>query len=160
MKLERELDQREMPYRKIQHRLTFTSEALAREAKVSGFEVAKPVIVRGKRGFAMCVLAAPDRLDLDRAAELLDEDNLRLATEDELKTLFPDCEVGAEPPIGSLYGLPTVVDRRLLKDERLLMQAGTHREAVRMRLDDWEQLSHPIVGCITTSDAAVPSSPF
>ncbi len=151
MRLEMILDQREIPYKKLWHRQAFTAQEMAAEQHVPGYEVAKPVVVCGKRGFAMCVLAAPDRLDLNEAARVLGEEKLRLATEEEMKSLFPDCELGAEPPVGKLYGLRTVMDERLRDDERIFLQAGTHTTALRMRRTDWEQLCEPVVGNITRS---------
>ena len=151
MKLEAVLDQREIPYKKLWHRQAFTAQELAAEEHVSGHEVAKPVIVKGQRSFAMCVLAASNHVDLFRVAKVLNEDSVRLATEDEMQTLFPDCEVGAEPPVGALFGLKTVMDVGLKNKERLFIQSGTHTEAVRMRRDDWEQISRPIIGAIAMS---------
>lgn len=148
MKLEAVLNQREIPFKKLWHRQSYTAQDMAREEHVSGHEVAKPVIVKGQKGFAMCVLAACDHVDLLRVARILDEESVRLATEDEMKTLFPDCEVGAEPPIGSLFGLKSVMDIGLHCRERLFIQAGNHREALRLRRDDWEMVARPIVGAI------------
>ncbi|RIK65179.1 MAG: hypothetical protein DCC65_12675 [Planctomycetota bacterium] len=148
MKLEKVLDDQEIPYKKLWHRPTYTSQDLAAAEHVSGYEVAKPVVVRGARGFAMCVVAAPDQVDLNKVARLLGEESVRLATEDEMKSLFPDCELGAEPPVGNLFGIRTIMDHRLRYDERLFMQIGSHTEAVRMRRDDWEQITQPIVGAI------------
>jgi len=110
--------------------------------------VAKPVVVKGPSGFAMCVLPAPKQLDLKRAAEVLGEPELRLATEAEMSELFPDCEVGAEPPVGALFGLKTVMDQRLKEDEFLVMQAGSHTEAIKLRRADWERLCDPLVAPI------------
>jgi Ala-tRNA(Pro) deacylase len=70
---------------------------------------------------------------------------VRLATEDELKGLFPDCEVGAMPPFGILYGLPVYVDRSLTEDEQIIFEAGTHSEAIRMRYWDFAALVFPVV---------------
>jgi Ala-tRNA(Pro) deacylase len=62
--------------------------------------------------------------------------------------LFPDCELGAEPPIGTLFGLPTFADEKLLDDEFLVMQAGTHRDSIRMRREDWERVCRPSIAPI------------
>jgi Ala-tRNA(Pro) deacylase len=70
---------------------------------------------------------------------------VRLATEEELAQLFPDCEVGAMPPLGTLYGLPVYVDRSLIRDEEILFEAGTHSEAIRMRYWDFAALVFPTV---------------
>ncbi len=150
MKLETTLKQRGIPYHMTRHRATYTAQDMAAEEHVSGYNVAKPVVVKGDAGFAMCVIAACDRLDLTRAANALHESQVRLATEDEMDRLFPDCELGAEPPVGKLFDMKTVMDSGLLEDERLVMQAGSHTEAVEIRRKDWESLCEPIVASVAT----------
>jgi Ala-tRNA(Pro) deacylase len=59
--------------------------------------------------------------------------------------VFPDCETGAMPPFGNLYGLPVYVDRHLARERELVFQAGNHREAVRVEYSDFERLVHPTV---------------
>jgi Ala-tRNA(Pro) deacylase len=71
--------------------------------------------------------------------------HVRLATEEELRRLFPDCEVGAMPPLGTLYGLPVYVDRSLTDDEQIVFEAGTHSDAIRMRYWDFAALVFPVV---------------
>ena len=70
---------------------------------------------------------------------------VRLATEDELATLFPDCEVGTMPPFGNLYGLPVYVDELLAKDENIYFDAGTHEGAIKLRYQDFADVVHPQV---------------
>ena len=118
---------------------------------VSGYQVAKPVVVKCAAGFTMCAVAAPKQVDLKRVAAVLQEKDVRLADEAEMAALFPDCEVGAEPPVGALFGLKTVMDDRLKDDEFVVMQAGTHREAVKIRREDWERLCQPVVAPIAAS---------
>ena len=94
------------------------------------------------------MLSAPKHLDLQRVAGLLGESEVRLATEAEMAELFEDCDLGAEPPIGSLFGMKTIMDEALLDDEFLVMQAGTHTESIQMRRADWERLCDPDVAPI------------
>lgn len=148
MDFESYLQEHGVGYEKHTHSVTYTAQGLANAEHVSGYMVAKPVVVRGTAGFTMCALAAPERLDLDRVAEVLREPEVRLATEAEMAALFPDCELGAEPPVGLLYGLNTIMDSRLMDDDYLVMQAGRHTEAVRMRRDDYERLCSPVVAHI------------
>jgi Ala-tRNA(Pro) deacylase len=150
MKVDTFLQQHGVGYEKHKHTVTYTSQQLAQAEHVPGYVVAKPVIVKGAARFAMCVVPAPKHLDLRRAAEALHEPEVRLATEPELAQLFPDCELGAEPPIGPLFGLPMVMDQRLKDDEYLVMQAGTHTEAIRMRRVDWERVCQPQVAALTS----------
>ena len=149
MKLEAFLQQQGVGYEKHTHPTTYTAQALAHAEHVSGYLVAKPVIVKGSAGFVMCVLPAPKQLDLQRVAEVLREPDLRLATEAEMAELFPDCELGAEPPIGTMFDMKTIMDSCLQKDESLVMQAGTHTEAIKIPRADWESLCNPVAAPIT-----------
>jgi len=148
MSVEDFLRQQGVAYEKHQHPTTYTAQGLAHAEHVSGYMVAKPVVVKGSRGFVMCVLPAPQHLDLKRLAEVLGDSQLRLATEAEMSDLFPDCELGAQPPIGALYSMQTVADQRLAQAEYLVMQAGKHTEAVRLRRADWEKLCQPLLAAI------------
>jgi Ala-tRNA(Pro) deacylase len=103
------------------------------------------VVVKGDLGFAMCVVPACKRLDLTLVAEVLQSVDVRLATELEMTRLFPECELGAEPPIGALFGLKTIVDSRLHEQDYVIMQAGSHTSALEIRRSDWERLCNPIV---------------
>ncbi|MHC4696682.1 MAG: aminoacyl-tRNA deacylase [Planctomycetota bacterium] len=149
MKLESLLKERGIDYMKHTHVTTYTAQGLAHEEHVSGYMVAKPVVVKGAADFAMCVLPAPAHLDLKRVAEVMGESEVRLATEAEMAELFQDCELGAEPPVGSLFGMRTFVDARLKEDEFLIMQAGTHTESIELRREDWEKLCDPVAAAIT-----------
>jgi len=68
-----------------------------------------------------------------------------LATEMEFSSLFPDCELGAMPPLGELYDLPVYVDESLEGDKEIIFNAGTHRDAIRMNYDDFVSLARPVV---------------
>jgi Ala-tRNA(Pro) deacylase len=150
MNFESFLQQRAVPFERHTHAVTYTAQALANAEHVTGYMVAKPVVVRTNAGFAMCAVAAPRHVDLKRVGAVLHDPQVRLASEPELAKLFPDCELGAEPPIGALYGLPTVMDAQLRTDEYLVMQAGTHREAVKLRREDFERVCEPMVAPIVT----------
>ena len=148
MKLEQVLQERGIGYEKHKHKLTYTAQRLAAEEHVSGYDVAKPVVVKSGDEFTMCVLSACLRLDLKRVADLLKAPEVRLATEAEMGELFGDCDLGAEPPVGSLFGMKTIADERLCEHDYLTMQVGSHTEAVKLRRQDWEKLAEPIVAPI------------
>lgn len=148
MRLETMLRQQGIAYEKHNHSPTFTSQGLAQAEHVSGYEVAKPVVVKTTAGFTLCALPAPLHLDLDRVAELLHDKSVRLATENEMRDLFDDCELGAEPPIGELFGMQTIMDESLRDDEYIVMQAGTHTESIKLRREDWERICNPTVAPI------------
>ena len=148
MRLESLLEEQRIDFEKHTHTPTYTAQRLADAEHISGYLVAKPVVVKGAAGYTMCVLAAPKRVDLKRVADVLGEPSVRLASESEMTSLFPDCEIGAEPPVGALFGMKTIMDVQLKQDEYLVMQAGTHTDAVKLRRADWERLCAPVVAAI------------
>ena len=148
MTVETFLQSKHISFQKHSHTQTFTAQALATAEHVPGHMVAKPVIVKGDAGYAMCVVAAPRQVDLKRVGDILHEPHLRLATEPEMRNLFPDCELGAEPPIGSMFGMKTLMDSQLKQDAFLVMQAGTHTESIKLRRPDWERVCNPRVAAI------------
>ena len=148
MTLEQILEQRGIGFEKRLHQATYTSQALAAEEHVSGYDVAKPVVVKGSEGFTMCVLPACAHVDLSRVAQVLHEKSVRLATEAEMAELFTDCELGAEPPVGTLFGMKTIMDETLRDDEFVTMQSGRHTESIKVRRADWEKVCEPTVARI------------
>lgn len=151
MKLEALLEEEHVGFEKHTHPPTYTAQRLADVEHVSGYMVAKPVVVRGRTGFAICVLPAPKQLDVERVCDILGDPDVRLATESEMAELFPDCELGAEPPFGSMFGMRTIMDTSLQEGDYILMQAGTHTEAIKIKRADWERLCNPIIGRISRS---------
>lgn len=151
MRIEEFLQERGIAFEKHRHATAYTAQGLAHAEHVSGYMVAKPVIVKGKAGFAMCVLPAPKHVDLNRVAEVLHEDRVRLATEAEMKELFLECELGAEPPIGSFFEMKTIMDSELEEDAYVIMQGGSHTESLRIRRTDWQRLCDPIVAPIASA---------
>lgn len=144
------LSEHGVPFVKHQHRPAYTAQEVAAEEHVSGKRLAKPVLVAADDSFAMCVLPAHCKLDMDKAAAALGVTQIRLADEAELAKVFPDVEVGAEPPFGSLYDLPTLVDEHLASQDEIVFQAGSHACSIRMSYQDYASLVRP-----QTNDLAV-----
>jgi Ala-tRNA(Pro) deacylase len=95
----------------LPHREAYTAQGVAAAAHVSGWMLAKVLVVRAPgEGPLMVVLPASCRLDLAALAHVLGKPSVSLVAESEMKELFPDCEIGAMPPFGQLYGLPVWVD--------------------------------------------------
>ena len=92
------------------------------------------------------VVPASSKINLDRLLELASGRDVRVADEDELQRLFPACEVGAMPPFGPLYGQTVYVDAMLALEPEIVFNAGTHREAIAMRWNDFVKMVNPIVG--------------
>jgi len=127
------------------HPEAYTAQEVAASEHVPGQMFVKVVMVKAGDSLAMMCLPAPLDIDFDAAAEALNSDTARLATEEEFASLFPDCEVGAMPPFGNLYDVPVFIDASLEEDERIVFNACNHCETVEMLLDDYERLVHPTV---------------
>jgi Ala-tRNA(Pro) deacylase len=137
------LEKEGVDYESSRHAEAYTAQEVAASAHVPGRELAKTVIGRKSDGsYVMIVVPAPFNVDFRRVSEEL-EDEVELAKEEEFRNLFPDCEAGAMPPFGNLYGLPVYADRRLKEDEKLTFNAGTHRDAMTIRYRDFERLARP-----------------
>ena len=92
----------------------------------------------------MAALPADHQIDLEKFAKVIGKAAV-LARETEFKPLFPDCAVGAMPPFGNLYGLPTYVDKRLGEEDYIVFEAGTHTDAIKMNYRDYEKIVKPRV---------------
>lgn len=149
-------------FRVSEHKPAYTAEQLATTEHISPREVAKPVVVRADAKFYICVLPADRRIDLYAVQKHLGVQNLRLASEHEMESLFEDSELGAEPPFGNLYNLPTLVDKKLTKDKQIVFQAGTHEQAIRMKLKDYIKLTNPDIFSFSYPEALreIESMPF
>src|SRR4029434_693114 len=111
---------------------------------ISGKELAKTVVLWTGEEMILAVLPAPNHVGLDKLAAELGR-SVRLDTEQAVSSLSPDCELGAMPPLGSLYNLPVYVDESLAADQSIVFNAGTHRDAIRIRYDDFVRLAKPKV---------------
>jgi Ala-tRNA(Pro) deacylase len=139
------LDKSGVKYEVLEHRPVFSAQRLAQIEHEPGRFVAKPVIVKADGRFLMCVLPADAKIDLGALKGQLDAKSVELADEEDFAGLFPDCEVGAEPPFGHLFDLETVMDKALEKDDHILFRAGSHTKAVRLNMADYRKLAHPRV---------------
>ncbi|QSQ20196.1 YbaK/EbsC family protein [Pyxidicoccus parkwayensis] len=127
------------------HAHAVTAQELAQALHVSGWRVAKSVIVLADRQPWIVVVPAAGTVDLQQVRDIIGARSVRLATEAEFSRFFPDCELGAEPPFGELYGLPVAVDESLSLTDHLLFRAGSHEEALEMRFQDFATLEWPLV---------------
>jgi Ala-tRNA(Pro) deacylase len=93
----------------------------------------------------MLALPAPYQVNLEMAAAALGVDEARLAEEEEFKDTFADCEVGAMPPFGNLYGVPVYVERTLAEDETIVFRSGSHTQTMSISYSDFERLVEPTV---------------
>lgn len=129
----------------IIHPNVYTAQGVAAATHTPGREFAKTVILNIDGAYAMAVLPAGDVVDLSLIEKDLGAARARMADEGEFAALFPDCEVGAMPPFGPLYNLPVYVDESIRNDDWIVFNAGTHREAIRMVLQEFMTLVDPKV---------------
>lgn len=139
------LDEHGIKYAIIKHSRAYTAQQVAASAHISGYEVAKTVIVRLDGDLAMMVVPASYQLDLDHVRQVTGATGVELASEEEFEDLFPGCELGAMPPFGNLYDMEVYVAERLTEDERIAFNAGTHTELLQMDYADFERLVQPAV---------------
>ena len=126
-----------------QHAPVFSAQKMAAVEHEPGKYVAKPVIIKADKRYIMCVVPACRKVDLVKLKKHLDAQWVDLAAEAEIAKLFPDCELGAEPPFGNLYEMPTLMDTALEKDDHILFQAGNHDQSIRMSMSDYCKLAEP-----------------
>jgi len=138
------LDENQIPYSVMTHTRAYTAQGAAATMQISGKELAKSVVLWTGEEMILAVLPAPSHVRLDKLAAEVGR-SVRLATEQEFSSLFPDCELGAMPPFGSLYNLLVYDDESLAADEAIVFNAGTLRDAIRMRYDDFVRLAKPRV---------------
>jgi Ala-tRNA(Pro) deacylase len=144
-RLESYLREDQVPFETHHHPTAFTAQEVAASEHTPGKMVVKVVMILADGELAMLAMPAPYQADLDRVAEVLGATEVRLAYEEEFAPAFPDCEVGAMPPFGNLYGLPVYVDEVLAEDETIVVQAGTHTDTIRLKYADFERLVRPTV---------------
>lgn len=144
-RLKRYLNENHAAFEHHIHRTAYTAQQVAAEEHVPGRTVAKTVVLVVNDGFILAVLPAPLRVDVQGMRDALGKSSLRLATETEFAALFPDSETGAMAPFGNLYGLPVYADSSLAGSQEIVFNAGTHRDTIRMRYEDFARLVQPQV---------------
>lgn len=139
------LDSHKVSYSTLEHAEAFSANQVSEASHIPRKEVAKTVMVKVDGDLAMAILPASRDVDLDLLEIALDADRVRLAGEAEFRKRFPDCETGAMPPFGNLYGMEVYVDEALTRDVEIAFEAGTHHELIRMAYTEFERLVKPTV---------------
>ena len=144
-KLREFLDSNHIKFVVISHSQAFRAQEVAASAHIPGKELAKTVIAKIDGKMTMVVLPASYKIDFGLLKEVTGAANVELASEDNFKDLFPECEVGAMPPFGNLFGMEVLAAESLAEDEEIAFNAGTHKELVKMAYKDFEKLVRPKV---------------
>jgi len=125
-----------IPFAPIAHPQAYTSIDEARALGIEASEVLKTVAVRAAGGYALMAIPATCRLDMHLVQAAVGDRHVRLATEEELLRDFPDFELGALPPLGSLLGAPLFVDQDVPQHETVVFAAGSQTESVQLKTAD------------------------
>ena len=144
-KLKKFLDDNRIKYVSIKHSLAYTAQEIAASTHISGRNMAKTVIVKLDGKMAMAVLPAPFRVDTELLKKETGAKRVELASEQEFSSHFPECDAGAMPPFGNLYGMDVYVDKKLSEDDEIAFNAGSHTELIKMAYKDFERLVKPKV---------------
>jgi Ala-tRNA(Pro) deacylase len=151
-KLKAMLDDAKISYEVYTHSLAYTAQEIAAKQHVSSRELAKVVVLEVDDTLVMGVIPGNLKVHVNTARANLGASTLRLATEDEFTSRFPECEIGAMPPFGNLFGLKVVVDPALEKDESIYFNAGNHVQTIRMKYRDFAKLVKPQIAQLSKED--------
>jgi Ala-tRNA(Pro) deacylase len=138
------LDRHAVTYAVLTHREAHTARPTADALRPPGRDLAKVAVVRHGGALSLAVLPSHARVDFHRLSAAL-RNPVDLAPEQEIAAAFPDCEVGAMPPVGGRFGLKTYVDESLTHDRCITFNAGTHVDAIRMAFEDYRRIAAPVV---------------
>lgn len=138
------LEENKVHYETLHHPEAVTAQRIAQAEHVKGRHHAKVVMIQAGGEHLMAVLPADHQIDLEKFGKAIGKP-ASLGTEAEFKSLFPDCAVGAMPPFGNLYNVPTYVDRRLAQEDYIVFEAGTHADAIKVSYRDYEKIVKPQV---------------
>ena len=144
-KLKEFLDKNNIKYITVRHSEAFTAQEIAQSAHIPGKEMAKTVMVNIDGQMAMAVLPASHMVDFDLLREASGASEVELASEEEFKYMFPDCEIGAMPPFGNLYNMEVFVAETLAEDDEIFFNAGTHTELIKLAYKDFARFVEPKV---------------
>jgi Ala-tRNA(Pro) deacylase len=138
------LNEHKVRYEILHHPEAVTAQRIAQAEHIKGRYHAKVVILKSGEQHLMTVLPADHQIDLEKVGKVIGK-TASLGKEQEFKSLFPDCAIGAMPPFGNLYGLPTYVDSHLAQQDYIVFEAGTHTDAIKMSYRDYEKIVKPQV---------------
>lgn len=138
------LDSNSIQYVSVEHSVAYTAKEIAERVKIRGDQMAKTVMVVLDGAMSMIVLPASCRIRWDRFMKAMGTELVSLASEDEFKDRFPDCEVGAMPPFGNLFDVPVFMYEGFDENGEIAFRAGTHQEIIKMSFADYLALANPM----------------
>ena len=149
------LDANRIRYAHTRHSIAYTAREVAAAEGLSPHKLAKTVIYLCEEGFGMALVPGDYLIDMEQLRAILGVSWVRLATENEIAELFPECELGAMPPLGNLFDLPVFVDTAVAAQEFIAFAAGTHRDVIHMAFGDFRRLVIPGIANFAYEEAAL-----
>ena len=148
------LDKNQAEYTHTVHSIAYTAREVALAEHLRAREVAKVVVVHGDKGYHMLILPANKLVYFHEVRIALGLSHARMVPETELNRLFPDCELGAMPALGNLYGMAVYLDSAMAAENMITFNAGTHRDVVHMRTAEFRRLARPTIVSLAREAAA------
>jgi len=140
------LKSNKVKFKTLKHKAVYTAQEIAGAQHVPGKEFIKTIMVKlNGNKFFMMAMPASCKIDFKKLKSASGAKTVELAKEAEFKSLFPDCDIGAMPPFGNLYDIPVVVDKTVEEDEKIVFNAGNHKETIMMKYSDFKKLVKPKV---------------
>jgi Ala-tRNA(Pro) deacylase len=152
-RLKEYLSSNNVKYVSIVHSEAYTAQGIAELAHIPGKELAKTVIIKKDGKMAMAVLPASHKIDWDLLKQATGATSIELASEQEFTDMFADCDIGAMPPFGNLYGMEVFVETSLTRDKDIAFNAGSHIELVKLSFEDFSRLVRPKVVSFSSTAA-------
>jgi Ala-tRNA(Pro) deacylase len=145
------LDKHGIQYTVMTHSPAYTAQGIAALSHTPGKQMVKCVVVKVDGELTLAVLPASFQVDVGLLKRAVKARDVQIAPEEEFKDSFPECELGAMPPFGNLYGMRVIADESLTKDDEITFNACSHRELIRMSWEDFRMLTQPKMAHFTTS---------
>lgn len=137
--LKQYLSDNHIKYDTLSHPYTLSSTKTAQASHIPGSRIAKAVLLKKEDDYILAVLPASRHILFDEIEAIVDQ-IVRLATEEEIESMFTDCELGAVPPIGKAYGLDVLMDDSLGGGEDIYFEAGDHATLVHVDADQFGKM--------------------
>ena len=149
-RLKRTLEEARVEYQVLEHDPVYTALEAAQAQHVPGRQLIKAVLVEADGKDVLCVLSAVQKIDFQKLKTVLKAREVQLADEKKISALFPDYELGAEPPFAASPEMPIYLDKRLEENESIVFNAGTHVEMIRMKFKEYAALVKPHIADFST----------
>ena len=140
------LKRERMPYTVFRHAPAYTALEQAQVSHIRGRCAAKVVICIADDKPIQAIVPAHYRVDLERLRQLAGTFTIRLALEEEIAAIYPEFEVGAAPPVGTMYGHRVFVDQCFVGEPEMVFDAGSHTVSVCMHFSDFADMVKPVIG--------------